>query len=71
MPLYNKAKNFDEEELENMSFDECYELLLIFRYLQFREDETIDKELIKVRMEQLRKRMLELNENSTHFKNFL
>jgi len=71
MPLYKKAKNFDEQELEKMTFDECYELLLIFRYLQFREDQTIEKELINTRMEQLRKRMLELNENSTHYKNFI
>ncbi|KAA5548239.1 hypothetical protein [Adhaeribacter rhizoryzae] len=71
MPLYKKAKNFDEKELENMTFDECYELLLIFRYLQFREDRTIEKNLINARMELLRKRMLELNENSTHYKNFI
>ncbi|MGV3585849.1 MAG: hypothetical protein ACO1OF_02510 [Adhaeribacter sp.] len=71
MPLYKKAKNFDEQELDKMTFDECYELLLIFRYLQFREDRTIEKELINTRMELLRKRMLELNENSTHYKNFI
>lgn len=71
MPLYKKARNFDERDLEKMTFDECYELLLIFRYLQFREDETIEKELIATRMEQLRKRMLELNGNSNHYKNFI
>ncbi len=71
MPLYIKAKNLTDQDIEKMSFDECYELLLIFRYLQFREDTTLDNETIALRMEQLRNRMQELNENTNHFKNFM
>ncbi len=61
MPLYRKAKAITEKDIEVMTFNECYELLLIFRYLQFREDNTLSTELIKERMAQLSKRMQALD----------
>ena len=63
MPLYKKAKIITEKDILNMTFNECYELLLIFRYLQFREDNTLSDEIIQQRMEQLTKRMRELDYN--------
>jgi hypothetical protein len=69
MPLYKKALKFMPQDLEHMTFDECYELLLIFRYLQFRGDNTLDSEIISTRMEQLKNRMRELNENSANYQN--
>lgn len=71
MPLYNKALKFDPKDLENMTFDECYELLLCFRYLQFREDTTIDNEIISSHMAKIRKRMNELNQDSANYKNLI
>jgi len=44
-----------------MTFEECYELLLIFRYLHFRDDHSLSREFINTSMEQLRTRMLEIN----------
>jgi len=54
-----------------MTFDECYELLLCLRYLQFRDDRTLSSDEIHNRMEQIRKRMLELNEGSANYQNFI
>jgi len=71
MPLYRKALKFDPKELENMNFDECYELLLCFRYLQFRNDTTIDSDVLSGHMEEIRKRMAELNGDSAHYKNLI
>ena len=71
MPLYKKALKFKPEDLKNMSFDECYELLLCFRYLDFRDDHTLSKDFVKASMEQIRNRMLELNENSASYRNFI
>jgi hypothetical protein len=67
MPLYRKAVKFNPEELKNMTFDECYELLLIFRYLAFREDHSLSEGFIKSSMEQLQKRMLELNPGTSQY----
>jgi hypothetical protein len=67
MPLYRKAIGFNPEDLENMTFEDCYELLLIFRYLDFRNDTTLTKEFIKTSMEQLRNRMLELKPDVDHY----
>jgi hypothetical protein len=64
MPLFNKAQRVTEEEIETMTFTECYELLLIFRYLQFRQDATLPEETILERMDQLRKRMYALNSDA-------
>jgi hypothetical protein len=50
-----------------MTFDECYELLLIFRYLNFREDNSLSRKFIISSMEQLRNRMLELNPNASQY----
>ena len=63
MPLYKKAKAITEKDIENMTFNECYELLLIFRYLQFRDDNTLSSEIINERIAQLIKRMQELDSN--------
>ena len=71
MPLYKKALNFKTKDLEIMTFDECYELLLCLRYLQFRDDRTLSSDEIHNRMEQIRKRMLELNEGSANYQNFI
>jgi len=71
MPLYKKALNFKKQDLENMTFDECYELLLCFRYLQFRNDGTIDTEVINSNMAEIRKRMAALSGNSANHQNFI
>ncbi|PIQ21013.1 MAG: hypothetical protein COW65_11550 [Cytophagales bacterium CG18_big_fil_WC_8_21_14_2_50_42_9] len=60
MPLYKKAMQFDPKNLENMTYDECYELLLCFRYLQFRNDATVASQVIGNHMEAIRKRIINL-----------
>ena len=67
MPLYKKALNFKPNHLVDMTFDECYELLLAFRYLHFRNDSTISREVMESHMEAIRKRMLELNKDAAQF----
>lgn len=67
MPLYRKAIGFRPEDLKNMTFDECYELLLIFRYLDFRDDHSLTREFIKSSMKQLQNRMLELNPGASQY----
>jgi hypothetical protein len=67
MPLYRKAIGFKPENLGNMTFEDCYELLLIFRYLDFRNDISLTKEFIKTSMEQLRNRMLELKPDANYY----
>jgi hypothetical protein len=67
MPLYRKAIEYKSEDLEEMTFDDSFELLLIFRYLDFRDDPSLSKEFIKSSMEQLRIRLIELNPSASHF----
>jgi hypothetical protein len=67
MPLYKKAIGFKSEDLGKMTFEESYELLLIFRYLDFRDDPSLSKEFIKSSIEQLRNRLIELNPSASHF----
>jgi len=43
-----------------MTYDECYELLLCFRYLQFRNDATVASQVIGNHMEAIRKRIINL-----------
>jgi len=71
MPLYKKALEFKPSDLEKMTFDECYELLLCFRYLQFRNDSTIDTDVISSHMEEIRKRMAILKEDSANYQNLI
>jgi hypothetical protein len=61
MPLYKKALRLTPEKLGKMTFDECYELLLFFRYLQFRKDESLSSEEMESRMDQIKNRLRELN----------
>ena len=71
MPLYRKALNLKEGDLDRMTFDELYELLLCFRYLRFRNDTTLSAETMDRWMEEIRKRMLEINSSSANYQNFL
>ena len=70
MPLYKKALKFTSKDLDNMSFDECYELLLCFRYLHFRNDSSISRDLIETHMEAIKNRMHDLNQGAAHSQNF-
>lgn len=67
MPLFRKAIGFRPEDLGTMTFEDCYELLLIFRYLDFRNDTTLTKEFIKTSIQQLRNRMLELKPDANYY----
>jgi len=60
MPLFNKALKFTPANLQSMTFDECYELLLCFRYLHFRRDSTISLEVMDSHMKAIENRMVEL-----------
>ena len=71
MPLYKRALNFDPKNLPNMTFDECNELLLCFRYLRFRDDGTIASEIIDSHIEEIRNRLVELNAESANFQHNL
>jgi hypothetical protein len=64
MPLYNKALKFKSGDLEKMSFDECSELLLCFRYLHFRDDHPISKEKITEHIAAINKHLEYLNNQS-------
>ncbi len=55
MPLYTKAIHFKVEDLEQMSFSECDELLLCFRYLLNRDDHPLERNEIERNMEVLEK----------------
>jgi len=57
---------FDPKNLEDMTYDECYELLLCFRYLQFRNDATIESQVICNHMEAIRKRIIDLKETANY-----
>ncbi len=71
MPLYKKAIKFEPDNLPNMTFDECYELLLCFRYLNFRQDSSLSNEFIKSSMMQIQQRMKELNPEGENYKSLI
>jgi hypothetical protein len=66
MPLYKKALNFNTEVLESMTYDDCYELLLCFRYLYLRDDPAISKARITEHMDAITKRMEYLKSQSAN-----
>ena len=71
MPLYNKALKFKPDNLKDMTFDECYELLLCFRYLDFREDSSLSHEFMRSSMIQILQRMAELNPDGESYKSLI
>jgi hypothetical protein len=71
MPLYNKALKFKPDHLKNMTFDECYELLLCFRYLSYRKDSSLSQEFMKSSMKHIQQRMAELHPHGENYKNLI
>jgi hypothetical protein len=71
MPLYNKALKVEPDNLKSMTFDECYELLLCFRYLSYRKDSSLSYEFMQSSMKHIQQRMAELQPDGENYKNLI
>ncbi|WP_026461475.1 hypothetical protein [Adhaeribacter aquaticus] len=64
MPLFKKAINFKPDHLDNMTYNDCDELLLCFRYLLSREGHPIEKQTIEMNIKLLEAKMDDIKLNN-------